>query len=275
MKKIAITGGKGGTGKSVFSLFLAKKFSDAGKKVMLCDCDAECPNDYLLIGKTKGKEVGRAAAKFPKLLKRKCKKCGICVKACRSNAIFQAPGKYPIIIKEMCSGCGACWQACPFGAIVPKEEIIGRFYLNKLKPNFSLFTSVAKPNLEESGVVVRQAKEAALAAAAKKNVDYFLLDTAAGTHCPVINALLGADYSYVVTEPTPMGAYDLELILRLLKELKIKGEVVVNKADLAENKTIEKISKKYDYKVGARINYSDKLAKAYSNGRLYKYNNFI
>ena len=46
---IASTGGKGGTGKSTFAVLLALKLSKRGEKVVLCDCDVECPNDYLLL----------------------------------------------------------------------------------------------------------------------------------------------------------------------------------------------------------------------------------
>ena len=50
MKKIAITGGKGGTGKSTVAILLALKYAKLGKKVVLVDCDVECPNDYLILG---------------------------------------------------------------------------------------------------------------------------------------------------------------------------------------------------------------------------------
>ena len=270
MKKIAVTGGKGGTGKSVFSLFLAKKLSEEGKKVILCDCDVECPNDYLIIGEKLRRPIGKTTAKFPKLIKSKCKKCGICVKACRSNAIFQAPGQYPVFIKDLCSGCGACWQSCPFGAIVPKEETTGRIYQNKVSKNFCLITGEANPGLEETGPIVRQAKEKANLVAKKTKADYIIFDTAAGTHCPVINAIIGADYAYAVTEPTPMGVYDLEMILSLLKKLRVKGEIVINKADLVKNNKVLRIAKKYKFKVGAKINYSKELAENYSKGQLLK-----
>jgi MinD superfamily P-loop ATPase len=50
MKSIAVTGGKGGTGKSTFAMLLSLKFSE-GSKVILCDCDVECPNDYIVLKK--------------------------------------------------------------------------------------------------------------------------------------------------------------------------------------------------------------------------------
>ena len=276
MKKIAITGGKGGTGKSTVAILTAVDFLRKGKKVVLVDCDVECPNDYLLIGEKLNKPRKKTYTEFPKLNKKKCNKCGLCVKTCRNNAIFQPPNGYPIFIKDLCSGCGACWTVCPFGAIERKKEEIGKIYLNNLKHqipkgksnNLWLITGLAKTGLEETGPIVTGTKDFALDFAKKVKADYILFDTAAGTHCPVISALLGCDLAYAVTEPTLMGAYDLNLILDLCKKLKIQAKVILNQADLGEKKGVEKIIKKYKLKIEKEIPYSKELVTAYSQGRL-------
>ena len=46
--KITVTGGKGGTGKSIVATSFAVEFA-RNKKTMLVDADAECPNDHLLL----------------------------------------------------------------------------------------------------------------------------------------------------------------------------------------------------------------------------------
>ena len=46
--RIAITGGKGGTGKSMVATSLAVEFAE-NEKTMLIDADVECPNDHLLL----------------------------------------------------------------------------------------------------------------------------------------------------------------------------------------------------------------------------------
>jgi len=275
LKKIGITGGKGGTGKSTVAILFANQLVKENKKVILCDCDVECPNDYLLLGKKIKKPIGKVYAQFPKLNKKKCTKCGLCVRTCRSNAIFQAPGQYPVFIKDLCSACGACWRVCPFGAIQPQKEETGQIYLNKLKTqnsklknNFYLITGMAKPGLEETGPVVTETKKLALNFAKKIKADYILFDTAAGTHCPVISALLDCDLAYCVTEPTPMGAYDLNLILDLCQKLKVPAKIVLNQADLGIKTKIEKIAKKYKIEIDQEIPYSKKLVEAYSKGRL-------
>ena len=272
IRKIAITGGKGGVGKSTVAVLLANKLLEEGKKVILCDCDVECPNDYLLLGHKLKKPVKRVFAEFPVLNKKKCTKCGLCAKICRSNAIFQAPGKYPIFIKDLCSACGACWIVCPQRAIQPKKEEIGKIHLNETKKDYWLITGEAKAGLEETGPVVLETKRFALDFAKKVKADVVLFDTAAGTHCPVISALLDCDFAFCVTEPTPMGAYDLNLILDLCKKLKVKTKIILNQADLGNKKRVQKIVKRFKMKIEREIPYSKKIVEAYSKGRLLELN---
>ncbi len=264
-KKIAFSGGKGGTGKSTVAILFANKLIKEGKKVILCDCDVECPNDYLLLSQKLEKPVEKIYAEFPKLNKKKCKKCGLCAKTCRSNAIFQSPGQYPIFIKDLCSGCGACWIVCPYKAIEPKKEEVGQIFKNQIKQNFWLVTGIAKAGLEETGPVVTQTKKSALNLANKIKTDFVLFDTAAGTHCPVISALMGCDLAYAVTEPTPMGAYDLNLILDLCQKLKIPAKVILNQADLGDKTKISPVIKKFKTKIEKEIPYSKKLVEATQN----------
>ena len=268
IKNIAITGGKGGTGKSTVAVLMANNFVKKGKKVVLVDCDIECPNDYLLLSQKLKKPQEKIYAEFPTLDKAKCKKCGLCVSTCRSNAVFQAPGKYPIFIKDLCSGCGACWIVCPHKAIQPKKEEVGQVFLNKIKKDYWLVTGVAKSGLDETGPVVTQTKKFVSNLVKKIKPDFVLFDTAAGTHCPVISALLGCDLAYAVTEPTPMGAYDLNLILDLCRKLGVPAEIVLNQADLGDKTKIRAIAKEFKAKIKKEIPYSKRIVEAYSEGNL-------
>jgi len=286
IKKIGITGGKGGTGKSTFAILLSLELIKKGKNVILCDCDVECPNDYLILGKKLTKPVKNIFAEFPLLIKKKCKKCGLCVRSCRQNAIFQPRSKngnldYPVFIKDLCSGCGVCSFVCPFGAIKPKKEKTGEIYVNQIKysssnktkeikRNFWLITGLANAGLEETGPVVSETKKFALDFAKNNKADYIIFDTASGTHCPVISALLGCDFAYCVTEPTPIGANDLNLILELCEKIKIKAKIILNQANLGNKKAIENIAKKFKTKIEREIPYSEKIAKLYSTGQLLK-----
>jgi len=271
-KLLGVSGGKGGVGKSTVAVLMANNFVKKGKKVVLVDCDVECPNDYLLLGQKLERPQEKIYAEFPTLDKAKCKKCGLCVSTCRSNAVFQAPGKYPIFIKDLCSGCGACWIVCPHKAIQPKKEEVGQVFLNKIKKDYWLVTGVAKSGLDETGPVVTQTKKLVSNLVKKIKPDFVLFDTAAGTHCPVISALLGCDLAYAVTEPTPMGAYDLNLILDLCQKLGVPAEIILNQADLGDRTKIEKIAKKFRTKIKKEISYSKKLVESYSKGKLLDFN---
>lgn len=271
MMNIGITGGKGGTGKSTVAILLANQYSQRGQKVVLVDCDVECPNDHLLLGQMLAEPVEKAYTSFPKLDEDKCRKCGVCVKNCRSNAIFQAPGHYPMFIKDLCSGCGACWLTCPYQAISPVKEETGQIFVNRLKENYWLVTGLAKAGLEETGPIVTQTKKYALKFAQEKKADTVLLDTAAGTHCPVISALLDVDLVKAVTEPTPMGAVDLGLILDLCRKIKVPAEVILNQADLGDKEMIEAVVQKYQTKIIKEIPYSKEIVQAYSQGKLLNF----
>ena len=274
MKEIAISGGKGGVGKSTVAILLANDLRKKGKKVVLCDLDVECPNDYLLVGKGLGRLVQKVYARLPKLLEEKCSKCGLCVKNCRSNAIFMPKGEYPIFLKDFCSRCSLCGYLCPKGAIKFKREVIGKIYLTKLQAPSSKFpvyliTGRSVGLVEETGPVVTKTREFAQKFAQKIDADYLLLDTAPGLHCNVIRALFGADLAWAVTEPTPLGAHDLELVLRLLKLLQVPAKIILNQADLGDKQEIEKISRKNKIEIEKEIPYSKKIVEAYSKGELF------
>lgn len=272
MKKIAVTGGKGGTGKSTVSILLANKFRNQGKKVVLVDADVECPNDYLLLGQKLNKPKKKIFAQFPKLDKSKCSQCGLCVKNCRSNAVFQAPGKYPLFLHELCSGCGLCWHLCPQKAIEIEKKIVGEIFENEVDDNFFLITGRSVGVVDETGPIVSEIIAYALKQAKKLKADLLIIDTAVGMHCGVIRALMEVDLAYAVTEPTPLGAHDLELILKLLKTLEVSTKIVLNQADLGKRELIKKIAQKTGLEIKHEILYSKELVKAYSVGKLNEVN---
>ncbi len=261
MNKIAITGGKGGTGKSTIatalSYELSKKF-----KVLLIDADVDCPNDSLILG-IKQKKVKDVENMIPGIDKTQCKKCSICSRVCKENAIVHIKGKFPIVIPEQCSGCKACRIACPHNAIIEKKQKIGEIFQGK-KESLTLMTGKIKPGIEESSLVVNQLKE--YFKDKEKKYDYVIIDTAAGTHCPVISALLGAEKAIAVTEPTPLGKHDLQLILSLMKKLRIPSSIIINRSDIADKNIIEQVSKDEKIPIISEIPYSKEIEESYSNG---------
>jgi MinD superfamily P-loop ATPase len=271
-RKIAITGGKGGTGKSTVSILLANKLRAQGKRVVLADCDVGCPNDYLLLGQKLKRPKEKVHARFPKLNERRCQKCGLCVKNCRSHAVFQAPERFPIFIHELCSGCGLCWHLCPYQAIRIEKRVIGEIFEGRVAESFYLVTGRSVGVVDEMGPIVTEVRDYALRLAKKVKADYLLSDTSVGMHCDVIRALIGSDLAYAVTEPTPLGAHDLELILKLLQKLKVSAKIILNQVNLGKKEEIDRISKEMRVKIEYEIYYSRELMKAYSKGELAKVN---
>jgi len=263
--KVAITGGKGGTGKSTFTILLAQKFISEGKKVLIVDLDVDCPDDYLLL-QTKLKKAEKEVFHFfPQINIKKCNKCGLCVEHCKQNALFKVKNKAPILIKENCLSCFLCKEVCPMNAISKKKEKIGEIFQNKLNKNLVLITGKSKIGLKESVFIVHQAKKFAEKFAKENKFDVILFDLAAGTHCNVVAGLIDIDLAYAVTEPTPLGANDLVLILKILDILKVDRKIVLNKADLGNR---ELITSKVN--VDIEIPYSENIEKKYINGGLIK-----
>jgi len=262
LKFLASTGTKGGVGKSTFAILLTYKLISKGKKVVLCDCDVECPNDHLLLN-TKLSNKTKVYQPIPKLDKRKCRKCGICAEKCRSNAIFWIPGGYPKFIHDLCNSCGVCWHICPFGAIKVGKKEIGEVYSVKINKNFWFISGKSKPNVEETTPIVNEAKRKAIDVAKKINADYIIFDTAAGIHCNVVHILRESDMIFAVTEPTPLGLHDLKISLELAKKLGKKALVIINKSGIGSEKRIQRIAKKYKTYIAGKIPYSKDVLDAY------------
>lgn len=259
--KIAITGGKGGTGKSTVAVALAFALAKE-KKVLLIDADVDCPGDDLL-SQIKLKKIMDVENMIPAFDLEKCLQCGKCARVCPEHAIIFTQGKNPIFFPDQCIGCRACQIVCPAGVITESKQIIGEIFAGK-KGNLDLLSGKMKPGIEESSLVVNAVKK--FIAPKEKEYDYIIIDTAAGTHCPVIAALSGSDLALAVTEPTPLGAHDLDLILGLTKKLKIKTKIVLNRFDIGSENIIKKIARKNKMEIIAKIPYSRAIEKNYCAG---------
>ena len=51
-----------------------------------------------------------------------CVACGVCLKACRKEAISIYKGCFAQVEEEKCVGCGLCVKACPAGCITITER---------------------------------------------------------------------------------------------------------------------------------------------------------
>jgi len=252
--KIAITGGKGGTGKSLVATSLGVEFAKNSKTALL-DVDVECPNDHLLLS-VKRKEFTKIYQPIPKWDFSKCTKCGECASVCKQNAIVFVKDKYPAFVKDICIGCRACIVACSQEAISENKKEIGTIYMGE---NYSVNLISGELKLGElaSGEVVAEVRKHSEEINKKLKAEVILIDSAAGIGCPVIASLVGTDYIVAVTEPTPSALHDLKRVLYLADYFQIKHGIVINKYDLAEKfcLEIEKFAKENNIAIIGKIPY--------------------
>lgn len=267
---IAITGGKGGTGKSTVSTVLAYELSK-NNKVLLVDADVDCPNDHLLLN-IERQILRPVYQRVPQFDLSKCSKCGKCGPVCREMALVSIKGNSPIFLPEQCNGCGSCKIICPDDAISWDNKDLGTIYTGK-KDNLDLLSGDLKSGESISELIVNELNDKI--EKIRNNYDYIIIDTAAGTHCPVIAAFETAHQIIAVTEPTPLGAHDLEIILRVLESINKKGSIIVNRSDIGDIEKIKEVSLKYDAKIIFEIPYSKEIANLYSKGEPIKINNIL
>ncbi len=261
MKIIGVTGGKGGTGKSTVSTALAIELAKDAK-VLLVDLDVDCPNDHLILNISREK-IGNVHQRVPEIDSEKCISCGKCSEACVTNALVSLKERPPIFIPLQCNGCGACEIVCPVNAISWSNKEIGTIFKGK-KLNVDFLSGELKINEPVSEFVVDGVKKEL--EKQKNNYDFVIVDTAAGTHCDVISALRICDFTFVVTEPTPLGGHDLKLILGLVEKLGIDSKVILNRAGEGEEKIILKILEKFNKKISVKIPYSKEIMRSYAKG---------
>ncbi len=255
---IAVTGGKGGTGKTSVALSLAMELEN----VLYIDADVEAPNAALLLG-AKMEEVAEVKRKIPHINEEKCIKCGLCAKACPTAALVFIPNRVPLFFEENCLGCMICKDVCPVGAIEEMEEKIGTIRMGETD-RIKIYDAMAEPNVEETAPIVSQLLRTAL----KEQQENVIIDTAAGIHCNVARAIMPADKVVIVTEPTPYGLHDLKKIVKLVKTMEKPFEIYANKWGISEQygRKIERIAEREGVQL-KRIPYSKDFAERYARGK--------
>lgn len=231
-KIICVTGGKGGTGKTLVAVNLAIMFKNRGYKVLLIDGDVENPNTFLLLN-AKLKNKKKVLYFLPKIIEDKCTKCGLCAENCETHALLYIKDSYPIPISTLCSGCKLCYKICPTNAIEPDLKIIGWTYTASAF-NIDLFLGELKPAEARSAVIVNKLMENLenVIKTEPEKYDIVILDTAPGAHCDVEELINGADLVIPVTEPTRFGKLDLLRIVELINLLKKEYKAIVNRSSL-------------------------------------------
>ena len=266
---ICVTGGKGGTGKTLVAFNLAVIFKNSNKKVLLIDGDVENPNTYLLLG---AELENKKPVPFfkPKIIEEGCIKCGLCAQNCAPHALLYIQNSYPIPMLTLCSGCKLCYKICPNKAIEADFKTIGYTYSTTIN-NLSLLIGELKPSEARSAAVVEDLLEKLddIIENMPEKYDFVILDTAPGAHCDIVVALEGADLILNVTEPTVFGQHDLERILKLIEMVnkEATSKIILNRADMTQEKNIiYELVKRYNCEVIKEIPMDIAVMKSYSEG---------
>lgn len=259
---LSVTGGKGGTGKSTVAVNLAVLFMLDGYRVLLVDCDVCAPNAALLL-ETTFKEKREVTIFSPRFVASKCSACGVCVNRCRAHALIQPEGKPPLLFPELCKGCKLCMLVCPAGAVEEERRTVG-FVKEFSYKGLDIVSGELLPNEKEAGPVMVSVRRRVEKLVESNSYDVVIVDTAPGIHCEVVRALEMTRNALAVTEPTPLGAYDLEIILRLASLLGVRPSVVINKADVGDVNLIRDVCEKMKVDVVAEIPFDVHLFACYA-----------
>ena len=254
---ISVASGKGGTGKTTVAVNLAMYLIQNGsEKIQFLDCDVEEPNAYIFL-KPEIEKSQKVSLPVPEVDEDKCTFCGKCAEVCAYNAIAVLKDKV-LVFPQLCHGCGGCALFCPEDAITEKKREIGVLEQGKsgkidfIQGKLNISEPMATP-------VIREVKN-------KINSDGItLIDVPPGTSCPVIEAVNRSDFCLLVTEPTPFGLNDLKLAVEVLKKLKIKFGVIINRAGIGDEK-VKKYCGDEEIEILTEIPYDRNVAVLYSQG---------
>lgn len=251
---ISIASGKGGTGKTTVATNLALVLGD---RVELLDCDVEEPNAHLFL-KPEIERSERVDTPIPLVDEAKCTFCGKCSDICRFNAIAVVGNKV-LVFPELCHSCGGCMLVCPEDAISETGRELGVVNYGH-RNGIRFINGQLRVGEAMSPPLIKRVR------AARDPQRITLIDAPPGTSCPVIAAMNGADFILMVTEPTPFGLHDLKLAVEAVKLLGIPCGLVVNRADIGDDKVFT-YAQEENLPILLTIPFDRRIAEAYSRGQ--------
>jgi MinD superfamily P-loop ATPase len=224
---IAVASGKGGTGKTTVATSLALSLA-SDSPVLFLDGDVEGPNAHLMLKPSLAHRED-AFLLIPAINEALCDHCGICAEVCQYQAIA-VTGQRVLVFPEMCHGCGSCALNCPSRAIREVPHVLGTLESGHTPEGIRFARGVLNVGEALAVPVIRQLRTSYPAQPGETVV----IDAPPGTSCPVVEAVRGADYVILVTEPTPFGLHDLKLAYELTRELGLPAGVIINRDGIGD-----------------------------------------
>jgi MinD superfamily P-loop ATPase len=228
--EIVVLSGKGGTGKTS----LTAAFAALAGRTVLTDCDVDAADLHMVVTPTESESHEFRSGATARVVPERCRRCGLCARLCEFDAIAR-PNESWEVDPLACEGCGVCAHFCPHDAIEMEEVVRGHWYRSETRFGPMLHAQLGV-GAENSGKLVTLLRREARAIAETLGVATMLTDGPPGIGCPVIASLSGAEHVVFVTEPTVTGIHDLERVAELAAGFRVKGSIVINKADLDEEK---------------------------------------
>ena len=254
--RLAIAGGKGGTGKTMIAASLVEYLGN--NEVALFDVDVEEPDAHFFLGH----EILDKKNHFrlvPRIDANKCNYCGLCARICAFNALAVLPGEV-LLFPELCHSCSACLHLCPSRAISEEEHHTGEIEEALLFGGGKMVSGFLDVGEPRATTLINAVKQYA------QGINWNIIDCPPGSSCPVIEAIRYCDYCLLVTEPTPFGLHDLELVLEACRMLDIPAGIVINRWQGSDG-NIDHAAARNGVPVLTRIPFMPELARAYSRGK--------
>ena len=261
LNAVAVTGGKGGAGKSTIAVNLAALLSDIGYRVLLVDADVDNPNDYIYLGMER-REAGRIVIRTPAIDQSLCDGCLECVRICPTHALLGKKGNVPLFFEDSCLGCSLCAEICPRKAIKEGKKEIGTLYDGE-SGKIRMISAAIRPGEARSPLIAHNLVRF-FRQIDKNQFDKIIIDTCPGVANPVMQALRLADHALIVTEPTPSGLHDLRRVAELASHFRLPKAVCINKWDLnvPMSSEIEGFCKEQEIPVVGKIPYDVMVSRA-------------
>ena len=256
--KIAVTSGKGGSGKTLLATCLAEIISKT-QPVTYIDCDVEAPNGHLFI-KPKNTEVREEKAKSIESIDLdKCVFCGKCAKTCFMNAIIVGR-ENAMVFPELCRYCGGCEVVCKEQALVKGSRTIGQSmagssgnieirWAELATGAGGMTTTLIKNlinNIADDGITI--------------------IDSPPGTSCPVVETVQGADIVVLAADPTRFGMHDLKLSVAMCRKLGIEPLIIINRVGIGHLEDLMQWCQQQQLTVIGEIPDCREIAECYSRG---------
>jgi MinD superfamily P-loop ATPase len=182
-----------------------------------------------------------------------------------------------LVFPELCHACGSCTLNCPTEAISEILDVTGVIERgSSCSPSLSDSKSDVRAGVIEFAHGILNVGEAMAVPVIHQLKQWVvpshpgerpvILDAPPGNACPVVEAMNGADFVLLVTEPTPFGLHDLKQAVEVARdEMGLPVGVVINREGVGDQ-GVDAYCAAEQVPILMRIPIDRRIAEAYSEG---------